>query len=528
MARGTETPRLNDRSISSNPTGNPPGAFPRAHTDFMEVRVHTAKCDSCEKHNKLTLYRCMECGQHVCSSCWKKSGDRTHVFGGGSRNAPELATNNVIENGSGGSKKGRENAGMTRTRRRVHVISDDDDDDNSSVLRPSSITRNPEPVDASKQQSKRINVVMNGDQHQDHPDDSLDLWPMVPRTGLPVSRPAVPTDNTRPTESANPATQRNPHIQGEADDPGRQQIAQLRRQTIYTPVSDQEAYLPVFRPSQRSVSTQQATVCAHLLEGDIIYRPRLGSDRDGQATSARNELGFVNPQLLNVQAPRFAQPSVTFQQVPRQILPAIYRTQPGADVDSQAARFQVAFVPHQQNSGNRQAPLPAQAPVSHQHAVHAATRPSQPSVSITQHQDQTVANADQVAARDQSRALYSRQMKQHAEAYANAKAGDTHNRQALNQQQNAQLAANREQLASRNQQAFIANQASSSSARYEQTLAARDAQQAYLSRQRQNHPASGSGQTWVSQQRVTDSIPSSQAFLSQIRASASLASGVCL
>ena len=549
MARGTETPRLNHQPISPNPTANPPGAFSRAHTDFMEVRVHTAKCDSCEKHNKLTLYRCMECGQHVCSSCWKKSGDRTHVFGGGSRNAPKLATNNVIENGSGGSKKGRENAGTTRTRRRVHVISDDDDDDNSSVLRPSPITRNPEPLDASKQQSKRTNFVMNGNQHQDHPDDSPDLWPIVPRTGLPVSRPAVPTDNTRPTESANSATQRNPHIQGEADDPGRQQIAQLTRQSIYTPVSDQEAYLPVFRPSQRSVSTQQATVCAHLLEGDIIYHPRPGSNWDGQATSARNELGFVNPQLLNiqapqfaqpsvtfqqdpqllnVQAPRFAQPSVTFQQVPRQILPAIYRTQPGADVDSQAARFQVAFVPHQQNSGNRQAPRPAQAPVSHQHAVHAATRPSQPSVSITQHQDQTAANTDQVAARDQSRALYSRQVKQHAEAYANAKAVDAHNRQALNPQQNAQLAANREQLASRNQKAFIANQASSSSARYEQTLAARDAQQAYLSRQRQNHPVSGSGQTWVSQQRVTNNIPPSQAFLSQIRAAASLASGVCL
>ena len=560
MARRRETPRLNHRPISinptANPTANPPGAFPRAHTDFMEVRVHTAKCDSCEKHNKLTLYRCMECGQHVCSSCWKKSGDRTHVFGGGSRNAPKLATDNVIENGSGDSRKGRENAGMTRTRKRVHVISDDDDDhdDDFSVLGPSSMTKNPEPIDASKQQSKRTNFVMSGDQHQDrpdHPDDSPDLWPMVPRRGLPVLRPAVPTDNTSPTESANPATQRNPHTQREVDDPERQQPAQSRRQSTHVSVGDQETYLPVMRPSQSSFLTQQATTYAHLLEGGVIYRLPPGSDTDGQATSACNQLGFINPQLLNLQAPRFAhhsvtfqqappdfahhsvtfqqappdfaQPSVTFQQAPRQIQPAIYRTQPGADVDSQAARFQLAFVPHQQKSYNRQAPRLAQAPVSHQHAVHAATHPSQPSVSITQHHDQRAANTDQVAARDQSGTLHSRQTKQHAEENANVKAMDALNQQALNSQQNAQLAANRDQLASRNQQAFISNQASSSSARYEQMLAARDAQQAYLSRQRENRPASSSGQTWASQQRVTDFVPPSQAFLSQIRG-ASLAS----
>ena len=518
MARGKETPRLNHQPIiSSNPTANPPGAFSRAHTEFMEVRVHTAKCDSCEKHNKLTLYRCMECGQHVCSSCWKKSGDRTHVFGGGSRNAPKSATNNINENGSGDSKKGHENAG---TRRRVHIISDNDDDDDFSVLRPSSTTKPPESIDASKQQGKRTNFVMNDDQHRDHPDDSPNLWPMGPPRGLPVSRPGVPTDNTNPTKSANPATQGNPHIQGEVDDLERQQATQLRRQSIYVPVGDQETYLPVISPSQRSFINEQARIYADLLEGDIIYRRRPGSDRDGQATSAYNQLGFVNPQLLNLQAPRFAQPSVTFQRAPRQIRPAIYRTQPGADVDSQAARFQQAFVPQQQNSGNSHAPRPAQAP---QHAFRAATRPSQPSISITQHQDQTAANTDQVAARDQSKALYLRQVRQHAEAYANAKAMDAHNQQALYPQQNAQLAASRDQLASRNQQAFISNQASSSSAHYEQMLAARDAQQAYLSRQRENRPASSSGQTWVSQQRVTDIVPPSQASLSQIRA-ASLAS----
>lgn len=527
MERKAEAPRLKYRPISlrprANPTANPPEAFPRAHTDFMEVRVHTAKCDSCEKHNKLTLYRCVECGQHVCSSCWKKSGDRTHVFGGGSRNVPKFATDIVIEKGSGDSKKGHENASTTRTRRRVHVISDDDDD-NFSVMRPST-TKNPDPIDASKQQSERTNFVMNDDQDQDHADDIPNLWPMA--SELPVSRPTASTDNTSPTESPNLGMQRHPHVQGEVDDPERQLTAQMRRQSIYTSVGDQETYLPVIRPSQRSFLTQQATIYAHLLEGNVIYSPLPASDTDEHAT---HQPGFVNPQLLNLQAPRFAQPSVTFQQAPRPIQPAIYRTQPGANGDPKIARCQLAVVPHQHNSGNRQAPRPAQAPVSHQHSVLTATRPSQSSVSITKHQDQTAGNTDQVVARDQSRTLYLRQVKQHAEAHANAKAMDARNRQALNPQPNAQPAVNRDQLATRNQQAFISNQNSSSTARYGQMLAARDAQQTHLSRQWENRPASCSGQIFVSQ-RVTDNVPPSQVFLPPIRA-ASLASrqvqDVCL
>ena len=514
MARKTETPRLNYRPISlkptANPTANPLEAFPRAHTDFMEVRVHTAKCDSCEKHNKLTLYRCVECGQHVCSSCWKKSGDRTHVYGGGSRNAPKVATDIVVENGSGGSKKGHENASKTRTRRRVHVISDDDDD-NFSVMKPST-TKNPDPIDASKQQSERTNFVMNDDQDRDHSEDIPNLWPIVPRKGLPVSGPTVPTDNTSPTKSANLGMQRHPHIQGEAEDPERQLTAQMRRQSIYTSVGDQDTYLPVIGPSQRSFLTQQATIYAHLLEGNVIYSPLPAFDTE----HATHQPGFVNPQLLNLQAPRYAQPSVTLQQAPRPIQPAIYRTQPGANADPKAARFQSAFVPHPQNSGNRQAPRPAQAPVSHQHAVPTATRPSQSFVSTTRHQDQTAGNVDQVVARDQSRALYLRQVKQHAEAHANAKAMDARNRQALNPQPNAQPAVNRDQLATRNQQAFISNQKSSSNARYGQMLAARDAQQTYLSRQWENRPALSSGQTFVSQ-RITDNVPPSPVFLSPVR-----------
>lgn len=524
MARTPYKPKLNYRPISSkpianpiaNPTADPPRVYSRAHTDFTEVRVHTAKCDSCEKHSRLTLYRCMECGQHVCSSCWKKSGDRTHVFGGGSRNAPKLATNNVIEKGSADTKKGHENASPTRTRRRVHVISDDDDDD-FSALKTSSTTKNPEPIDASKQQSRRTNLVMESDQHQDHPDDLPNLWPMVPPRGLPVSRPAAPTDNTSPTDSVNPAMQL-PHILGEADDPEHQQTAPLRRQSIHATVGEQERYLPVIRPSQGSFLTQQATVYARLLQGDVIYRSPPGSDTDGQTTNAHNQPGFVNPQFLNFQAPRSAQPSVTFQQPLHQIQPALYPTRPGADTTPQAGRFEWTFVPYQQNSGNRRPPRPAPAPVLHQHAVPAATGPSQPSVPITQHQDQTTANTDQVAARDQSRVIYTRQLKQHAEAHANAKAMGAHNRQALDTQSNPQPAVNRDQLAARNQQAFISNQGSSSTVRYEQILAARDAQQTYLSRPRENRPASSLGQTRASQQGVTDNVPPPQAFLPQIHA----------
>ena len=522
MTRTTETPKINHRATGSNPTANPANTSPQAHTDFIEVKVHTAKCDSCEKNNKLTLYRCMECGQHTCSLCWKKSGDKNHVFGDRCRIAPELPSNsNVIEIGDRDGEKGHVNTGTTRPRRRVHVISDDDDDDdNFPVLRPSSRTENAATVDASNQQSKITNAMMSDDQRQDHEDESPDLWPIVPRRGLPVSRPVPPTDKVSATESAKPVMQRDSHMPVKANDPERQRTTQLRRLRPYVSVSDQETDLPALRPSQTSISNQQATRHARLLNHDVIYCPRPGSNLDKQATNPRNQHAFPNPHSLNLEPPHFSQPSVAFQQAPRLIRPAIYNTRPGPDVDLPVARNQSAFAPHQNNSIH-QAPQPGQVSIPHHRALYPFPHATQPSLSISQRQVQTAASTDQFAARDPLKTLYSKGLYQHAGASANARAMDARNPQSWDSQQTAQPAANRGQPAIRNQQVFMTNQRSSSAANYEQMIAARDRQQAYLSRQREYHPASGSRQTSISHQRAADW--SSRAFLSQMHA-ASLAS----
>lgn len=178
----------------------------------MEIKVHTAKCDSCDKHNKLTIYRCVKCGLHVCSLCWnKKPGDGIHVFGN---------TNHAIEDNDADVEKEHENEGRARAKRRVHVVSDDEDDDYAPVLKPAPTTENTDPNDASNQHTIRKNVIMNNGHHEDHEDDLPRLWPMARR--LPVLRPAPPAANTTATESANQVTQRNPHIHGEKSDPERQ------------------------------------------------------------------------------------------------------------------------------------------------------------------------------------------------------------------------------------------------------------------------------------------------------------------
>ena len=522
MARPTEISTLRHRPSSSNPTAIPPKTSPQTHTEFTEVRVHTAKCDSCERHNKLSLYRCMECGQHVCSSCWKKSGDRTHVFGGGSRNAQP---NNESKNGSGTGEKGHENASRTRTKRRAYILSDDDDDD-IPVLKPGSVTENTEAVKASTPQRKRTNIVMNGDQHQGqehgYEDDRPSLWPMVPARGLTPLRPAVPTANTSATKSANPAMQENTQIHRVANDPERHRNAEMRMQRTYISASDHETQLPVPRPSRSIASNQPGTGYADHVNLHPAYRPRLGSDLDKQAASPRNQLAFPNSQVSGDRAARHAQPSIAAQQAPRQSQPSLYHPRPEANLDMQTPHNQFGFAPYQNNS-NHQAPRSGQIFVPHQQALHPAPRSAHPSVFVSQNPVQTTANTDKVAARDPQRALYMQQLRQHAEAHAHAKAMEAYDRQALSLQQNARPAVNRDHLATQNRQAISSNQLSSSAVYYEQMIAARDRQQAYLLRQQTNRPTPSSAQFSISQQQATQqraiqlSFPS-PAFLSQMHA----------
>ncbi|KAL6714485.1 hypothetical protein ACLMJK_007909 [Lecanora helva] len=56
----------------------------RLHQTFKEIKVHTAKCDECNKHNAASIYRCIDCGQQCCTPCWdKKGGDGKHILNAG-------------------------------------------------------------------------------------------------------------------------------------------------------------------------------------------------------------------------------------------------------------------------------------------------------------------------------------------------------------------------------------------------------------------------------------------------------------
>ncbi|EEP76385.1 predicted protein [Uncinocarpus reesii 1704] len=49
------------------------------HTIFKTIKIHTAKCDVCNQHNKSTLRRCIDCGWQICTPCWDaRGGNGTH------------------------------------------------------------------------------------------------------------------------------------------------------------------------------------------------------------------------------------------------------------------------------------------------------------------------------------------------------------------------------------------------------------------------------------------------------------------
>ena len=487
---------------------------PRLHTDFVEVKVHTAICDSCEKHNKLTLYRCIDCGLHICSSCWnKKSGDGTHVFNGAFRDVLELNSSFVTEDHDLNDGKENGNEGKTHARRRVQVISDDEDDD-LPVLKPAPTINTAEATEASKQQRKRKNVIMNDGRYEDH-DDSPRLWPIVPAERLPALRSAAAATDTSLTESVDQATQKNLNIHGEDSGPERQRIVRvydhLRRPIVHSQhgfVGDQETNPQAHRPSPSSISNQQSNRYATLHSQPFIYSPQPGVDRDRQA--ARNQLAFGNNENTNRQAPRFPQPVIASQQTasstPRHSQPFIYRQRPGVDVDRQAARNALAFADPQHV--DHQAPRSGQASVSHRQLVH----PTQASIS-QQHAQTAAANMDEVAVRSQQVS----HLNQQEQLYAIAKQMEARNQQALSSNQSARPSGNRDQIATHNHQSFVSNQQSSAAARYvEQMVAAHDQNRAYLSRQQTNYSTPAPAQISVSHGRGT--IPSplpTQAFLSQ-------------
>lgn len=562
-----QTQLLCQQQSRSSQNTKSPTMPPALHADFVEVKVHTAKCDSCEKHNKLTLYRCLECGQHVCSLCWnKKRGDRTHIFRRASRSSVSgLKTEQVVEEDDGtdgGEERLDEEAGRTytRRRRRVPVISDDEDDDLPVVLKPAAspaapttTTNHADATNASQRQPKKKKTSsMDHDLHEDYIGASNTLWPIVPDRRPREPRLTAPNANTGATGIVNRVPQSNSSIQGEQSDQWRQTMVRVHnnqgRQMISGPhavAGDQEIDPQAHFSFQYSSSLQRAS---HDDSPDARTLPlRRQVEEERQANY--NQRTFQNSQPTNRQAPRPVQPS-TARQRGRHVDPtpiSSYRPRPIENVDLQAIRHERAF----QNSQltTRQAPRPVQPSTARQQGPYVELTPAplnRPRVDVDRealynqlefHKSQIAGLVEQLVVREtpeqrQARirqALNSRQ-NMHPTLTRDRIAGLVEQpgvretpeqrqdriRQTLISRQDVQPTLNRDQIAAHNRRVFLSNQQSPSAQTYpEQMMAVRDHQQVYLPGQQANHPIPGSARTSTLRQLATNLFPSVQASRSQ-------------
>jgi len=125
------------------------------HNDFVDITIHTAKCDTCNKHNKSVMKQCVKCGMNFCTPCWLHRGDGTHIMNSGdSGYAGALANKaqrekffkpyggNVIKEStkspSRSSTKSPSSVGSTpkrtgRTRRRRVIIEESEDEEMDNI-----------------------------------------------------------------------------------------------------------------------------------------------------------------------------------------------------------------------------------------------------------------------------------------------------------------------------------------------------------------------------------------------------------
>ena len=485
----------------------------RLHTNFVEVKVHTAKCDSCETHNKGTLYRCTECGQHVCSFCWVlQSGDKTHVYGSGFHNA------------DGEQEDEKEGTRQARIRRKI-VISDDEDDD-LPMLTPTPTTNPVEMNDTISQQRDGRNAIIDNDHRVDRPDDLPTLRPIAQARKLPVLRPADPTANTSVNETVDQMGQRHAHIQGQRFGAGRHELVQdydnLERRTAPTRHAfvndDQKLARQARLPSSSEVPRQQALYPTPLQAQPASFHQQLRDNLVAQNPStftsiqaaqrkapdptpqvqpasyheqlrdnlmAQNQYAFAKTQPAQRQAPDHTHSLNAHQRATqlalRQIQHPSYRPRPGVNVPQQATRGQSVSANGQDvNHQNRR---PNKESFSRQDAVPLNPRPVQ--ASIPRQNAQMAANFDAVAAQNRHAFLIDQQ----AQARARAMSMEARNRQAMGTYRNLPQNSSgdqvhRETLASKQQPPSIRTS-------MEQNMRARDQQEACLSRKQANrqHPS---------------------------------------
>ena len=115
-----------------------PNRTVRTHTNFIEIKIHTAKCDTCNKHNTSTMFRCADCGQQCCTACWtKKGGDGTHVLNAGDKGwTPERAQVLSMSRSQRKKPKASENGVVKKRalkRKAKYVVNDDEDEEEEGV-----------------------------------------------------------------------------------------------------------------------------------------------------------------------------------------------------------------------------------------------------------------------------------------------------------------------------------------------------------------------------------------------------------
>ena len=96
------------------------------HDKFVEIKIHTAKCDNCNKHNTAIIFRCQTCGQQCCTPCWqRKGGDDKHKLNGGNDQGFTLE-GEVL----GRKRKSTVVSGGRRVRKKIVMIDENGDDEN--------------------------------------------------------------------------------------------------------------------------------------------------------------------------------------------------------------------------------------------------------------------------------------------------------------------------------------------------------------------------------------------------------------
>ena len=152
------------------------------HTTFKEIKIHTAKCDECNKHNAATIYRCLDCSQQCCTPCWdKKGGDGTHLINTGTMTAQMptiLQADSYTRNKSSkkkrraakGKNKAKTDSALPLSKDRVEEDKEIDSNSNCDHSSNRSLSAVQDLVDTSKDQAKKANLIKKtskGDEHSD-------------------------------------------------------------------------------------------------------------------------------------------------------------------------------------------------------------------------------------------------------------------------------------------------------------------------------------------------------------------------